>query len=126
CSSLMVAGLDHFLKQRWCHIKSASFKNKRHDSETRFEGVAGLVSGLPEPIVSGHVTVIRTQRLEAVTQQREMSGFVVGHFHPAVEEAARYGFGGKTGNNVERKIDGVQLDMSEGMHQSDTPVFRVE
>src|SRR5690606_34748021 len=64
CSGLMIASLDHFLQQGWRHIEPTSLENKRHDGETGFEIVTRLVGGLPESIMGGHVTVIRTQRLE--------------------------------------------------------------
>ncbi len=45
-----------------------------------------------------------------------------GHLHPAVEEGIRHRFGGETGNDIERQIDGVEFDMGDGVQQGDAPL----
>ncbi|KFJ29714.1 hypothetical protein DK68_3153 [Brucella suis] len=55
-----------------------------------------------------------------------MPGFVIGNFHPAVEEAAWNGLYGKSGHDIERKINGVQFNMGKCMHQRDAAMFCVE
>ena len=70
------------------------------------------------------VTVIKTEAHQVVTQQGEVERFFLRNSHPVTVKLL--GHAGKTPNNVERQVDGVQLDMRQCVQECGAPLYSGE
>ena len=63
------------------------------------------------------ITIAAIQFAEAMRQQLEVLGFFKPDLHPVIEEAARHAGVREPGDQIPSHVDGVELDVGEGMEQ---------
>lgn len=76
--------------------------------------------------MSGQVAVAGSEIGEPLRQQLEMSGLLDSHADPIVEKGAGQRLAAKPRDDVPGEIDRVELDMRDGVKQSDAPGRRAE
>src|SRR5215472_10794914 len=108
------------------HIEPARLEHERHDGKSGEQVARGCRGRFPQPVVSRHIAVSRSEIAQAPVQQSEMHGFFRGYLNPIVEKCAGSGFAAEPRYEVPGEIDRVELDMREGMEQRDTPRRRAE
>ena len=99
------------------HVEPACFEHQRHNGEAREQVICGRGGGFPQSVMSRQVAIARVEICEPTGQQFEMAGFLGGDADPVVEEVARQSLAGGPGNQVPSQVDGVELDMGEGVDQ---------
>jgi hypothetical protein len=70
------------------------------------------------------ITISRIKAGKAIAQHQEMARLVVGHPQPVIKEGTWQRSIGVTASHIKRQIDGIQLDMRNGMHQGNAPAGR--
>ncbi|MBB3975027.1 hypothetical protein GGQ64_000203 [Rhizobium azooxidifex] len=72
------------------------------------------------------IAIIGAERAQPVADQAEVLGLLEGHLHPAVEEGMGHAFGREARDDVEREIDGVELDVRQRVQERDAALQRVQ
>ena len=109
-----------------CHIEAARLEDERHDGQPCQQIVGGRRRRFPQPVMRRQVAVAGSELGEPARQQLEMQRLFASDADPIVIEGRGQRFAGKPGNDVPGEIDGVELDMREGMEQRDPPGRRAE
>ena len=80
------------------------------------EAVAGGFLGhVPQAVVGGEVAIVRAQALQVFAQQGEVLGLLGRHAQPVAVVVG--GQAGEAPDGVEREVDGVELDVGDGVQQ---------
>ena len=83
-----------------------------------------VLGGAPHAGMGGQGAVVAAQRLEAVADEVEVLGLLVGGLHPVVIEPERHGDVGEARDDVPVQVDGVQLDVGDRMQKGDPSLGR--
>ena len=81
----------------------------------------GFLCRLPQTIMGRQVAIGGIQFCQPVIQHQEMAGLVIGDTQPVVKKGARQVGTCIAAGHVERKVNGVQFDMGDGMQQGNAP-----
>ncbi len=76
--------------------------------------------------MGGQIAIIGAEIIEPLAHHAEVLGLFISHLHPAVEEGIRYMRRGETRHDVERQIDGIELDMGNRVEQGDAAMHCME
>ena len=66
--------------------------------------------------MGGQIAIIATEAAQLPAQQDEMLGLFLRHLQPVAVKII--GKPGKAANRIQREIDGVEFNVSEGMEQA--------
>jgi hypothetical protein len=102
---------DHYRR----HVEAARFQNQGHDGEPRHQIMACRHRRFPEAVMGRQVAVSGVQFRQALRQQGEVARLFAGDENPVGEEAFGQFRTGETGDDVPGQIDGVELDMGQGV-----------
>ncbi len=93
--------------------------------------MAGVFSRLPESVMGREIAVSAANSVKAVRNHSEMMRFFGADPHPVRSEGRGIepgfrDFCGKSRRHVEGKVDGVKFDMSDGVEEGGSALFRTE
>ena len=103
------------------HVEAASLQHQRGDGKAGEEVVTSLQGRLPEPVMGGQVAIGGAELGKPRGDEFEMRRHLIGDLDPIVEEAARQIGRCETRDQVPGEVDGIELDMGEGVEEGDAP-----
>ena len=83
--------------------------------------MAGLQGRLPESVMGGEVAIGGTELGKPRGDELEMRGLLIGDLDPILEEAARQIGRCEARDEIPGEVDGIELDMGEGVEEGDAP-----
>ena len=108
-----VAALRHFGADGGGHIQAARFQHPRHQGHPQQRVVGRLPRHVPQMRVRRKVAVIKAVFAQPFAHQQEMVAFFFGHTQPVARKFARQA--AETVGRVQSQIDGVELDVRDGV-----------
>ena len=120
--ALRVSGTLEFGDHRRRHVEAAGLQHHGHHGEAG-EGIhRRFRRRLPEPVMRRQIAIVDAERVEARLQHGEMARLVIRHANPVVEKSRRPIIGStEPADQIPGEIDGVELDMGDGVEQGDAP-----
>jgi len=119
-SAFFVARRLQFFDHAWGHIEPARFEHQRGQRQAGGQIVLGVLCGHPQTIVCGEIAVDSSQICKSFHYEKKMTGLICTHAYPIANEGGPgvVGYGrvaAKSGEKVERQINGVELNMGHRM-----------
>jgi hypothetical protein len=100
-------------------VQAARFQRAWHQRQARQQVVARAARHLPQAVVRGKVAIGMAERGQVVAQQLEVQRLLARHAQPLAIEGI--GQPGKAPADVQRQVDGIQLDVRQCMQQGGAP-----
>jgi hypothetical protein len=97
------------------HVQPPGFEGARHQRHAGQNIASGFFGHVPQAVVGGKVAVFSADPAQVIAQQGEVLGFFGGHANPVAVKI--FGQVLKAPNNIEREVDGVELDVRNGVQQ---------
>ena len=111
----MVAHADQLVFHPRRGVQATGLHGAGHDANARQHIGLRALGHVPQSVVGGEITVVKSHAHQVVAQQGEMLCFLLRDAHPVGVKSIRQA--GKAPDSVQRQINRVELDVGDRVHQ---------